>query len=221
MFKVKKFFGWFSFKKFVAIGLSCVMFLQCSSLSFASENNNVNLIENSTERIATQHKDGKYYVAKFDKKTKILIQNTYIEGTNKLVDTIKCDLNPKNMVTSNNLKSSNCYTLFGYGYSDDKDVTCKSPDGNYKMVLYGISNQSQFDRAYSFEDKVLSLKDSQNRVQASIIGLLIYLILPEGKLINDLTDAMLKAAGVGEVFWGGCFDIHAKCKECQAAYDRI
>ena len=38
---------------------------------------------------------------------------------------------------------------------------------------------------------------------------------------NDLTDAMLKAAGVGEVFWGGCFDIHAKCKECQAAYDRI
>ena len=171
MMKGKNFLR-FSFKKFVAVGLSCVMFLQCSSLSFAGEHKNVDLIENSTERIATQHKDGKYYVARFDKKTKILVQNIYIDGTNKLINTVKCDLNIKNNLSADSNKSLNASycktTCCGFSYYDDNDILC-SRGNESKIVLAGISDQAQFDRARKFEKEVSSLRACEERIGAAAL----------------------------------------------------
>ena len=223
MFKVKKFFGWFSFKKFVAVGLSCMMFLQCSSLSFASERKNVDLIENSTERIATQHKDGKYYVARFDKRTKILVQNIYIDGTNKLIDTVKCDLNRKNNLKSDSskaLKGCYCKTMCGsFSYNDDNDILC-SRRNESKIVLAGISSQAQFDRAREFEKEVSSLKGCEERIGAAAALILAALLFPAG-ILADLTEAMLEAAGIGEGLWEICFQIREKCRNCDIAYEGI
>ena len=98
-------------RKLLSLMLVFIFFVQIPCFTFASEN--VSLKENENQRIATQYENGKVYVAVFDKNTKILIQNTYDEKTNKLLNTIRCNLN----INPNILKSSDTYTTScGYNY---------------------------------------------------------------------------------------------------------
>ena len=192
----------FSFKKFVAVGLSCMMFLQCSSLSFAGENDRIKTYEDSNVRICSGLEDCGYVVCTFDKKTKKLEQKITDPKTGALLSLNTFDLSKKyttSLDRSQTKLGQRRNTWSGYKYWTDTDpkinmIYCEIHGGNNKGVYLDIGSKESIKTAYEFADIVEDIGDEETAIAVEV-GLDIIASLfwgCGGALVKELTLVKVK-----------------------------
>ncbi len=204
MMKGKSFLR-FSFKKVVAVGLSCMMFLQCSNLSFAGENDKIKTYEDANVRICSGLEDLGYVEAKYDKNSKILVQRIFDPNTHKLISEQTFDLNKnfneKTKASQTNLGLSR-YTWCGYNFWEDTDpkinmIYCEIHGGNNKGVMLDMGSREAIKNAYEFADVVEDIANSEAIITMTIgLGILAAILFPGGTVAREITKEALEAVGV-------------------------
>ena len=178
MMKGKSFLR-FSFKKFVAVGLSCMMFLQCSNLSFAadSQSNVKQLCFKGVNYTITESTDSNgnknVLVSGGGEKASVVNDGNTLKLTSVKNGVSKCMNIPivksynKKVAQANGLENYNT-KYWGYGYTYNTDLHPNfgmnwglSSGNRGTWCGFDNNNSSTRDYAYEFCSNVRNLNNKQ------------------------------------------------------------